>query len=207
MARLCLECGGVVPDRDPHRHGTQPLLCSAQCKVRRRRKTTALWIKANHDRKLSGDAKYRELYKQTKPDYFREHYAKNREKRKRQANEWYHANSEYALEQRKVYVAANPEKARAWGRKSANKRRAIKQEVFVEVVEARVVFDRDKGQCGICGEPVDPMSPWEVDHIVPISKGGAHGYANVQLSHRSCNRKKHDRIPKGQRSLFQVVVK
>lgn len=124
----------------------------------------------------------------------REWKKQNREKLARKSREWYHANSEYALERRKEYVAANPEKARAWGRKSANKRHAIKKQVFVEAVEARVVFERDKGQCGICGEQVDPMSPWEVDHIMPISKGGLHAYANVQLAHRSCNRKKHDRV-------------
>lgn len=121
----------------------------------------------------------------------REWKKRNREKLARKSREWYHANSEYALERQKAYVATRPiELRRQLGRKSRSKRRAIELQVFVEVVDARVVFERDKGQCGICGEPVDPMSRWEVDHIVPISKGGAHAYANVQLAHRQCNRAK-----------------
>jgi 5-methylcytosine-specific restriction endonuclease McrA len=66
--------------------------------------------------------------------------------------------------------------------------------VFVDDVDPRVVFERDKGVCGICLTPVDPASKWEIDHIVPISKGGPHAYANVQLSHRRCNRSKSARL-------------
>jgi 5-methylcytosine-specific restriction endonuclease McrA len=136
-------------------------------------------------------AEYRKRRKEANPDEFREHYAKNRELRKRQASEWYRKNTEYALERQKAYTAARPiELRRALGRRSRAKRRAIEKNVFVEVVDSRVVFDRDQGVCGICRELVEMTSQWEVDHIVPISKGGAHSYANVQLAHKKCNRSK-----------------
>ena len=55
------------------------------------------------------------------------------------------------------------------------------------------VFERDHWVCGICGGGVDsglkypdPMSP-SLDHVVPISKGGAHSFSNVQCSHLICN--------------------
>lgn len=128
------------------------------------------------------------------PNYFKQYYAANKERRKHESQAWYHANADRALENRKVYVAANRDKARGWGRKSANTRRAILNQVFVEVVDPRVVFDRDRGVCGICASLVDPASPWEIDHVVPISKGGPHSYANVQLSHRACNRSKSARL-------------
>lgn len=32
--------------------------------------------------------------------------------------------------------------------------------------------------------------PIEVDHIVPISRGGSHTYDNLQAAHANCNRKK-----------------
>ena len=50
--------------------------------------------------------------------------------------------------------------------------------------------------CGICGEPIDYTLPYldpgefVVDHIVPLSKGGADTLANKQAAHRSCNRAK-----------------
>jgi len=149
-------------------------------------------------------AEYRRRRKLKNPDEFRDHYAKNKERRKRASSEWYHANVDRALQNRREYVAKNRDKARVWGRKSANKRRAITKDVFIEAVDPRVVFAKANGVCGICGEAVEMKSRWEVDHIIPISKGGTHCYANVQLSHRKCNRSKAARLPQGQPTLFQV---
>lgn len=54
--------------------------------------------------------------------------------------------------------------------------------------------------CGICGKPVDkslkfphPLSP-EIDHIVPVDKGGSSDLDNLQLAHRCCNRQKSDKL-------------
>ncbi len=50
--------------------------------------------------------------------------------------------------------------------------------------------------CGICGEPIDYtleyLDPREfvVDHIVPLSRGGADTLDNKQAAHRECNRSK-----------------
>lgn len=200
----CLECGSDVPLRLKCCGGNQPGFCSDECRTKRKRKTVQRWVIDNRDKKVALDTEARARFNKKRPDYFREHYAKNRERRKRQSNEWYHANSARALEARKEYVVANPEKARRWGRKSANTRRAITKRVFVEAVDPDVVFSRDKGICGICCKSVDVTSHWEIDHIVPISKGGAHGYDNVQLAHRKCNRAKAAR-PQGQPTLFQVA--
>jgi 5-methylcytosine-specific restriction endonuclease McrA len=59
---------------------------------------------------------------------------------------------------------------------------------------------RDGWVCGICAEIVDPAQQWpaagspSVDHVVPLSKGGAHDPSNVQLAHLSCNSSKGDRL-------------
>lgn len=159
--------------------------------------------------KAYGAVKRKEFHEQH-PDYFKEHYAKNAERKKRQAGEWYHANAERAGKRQKAYNAKrraeHPDHVLAVKQRHAAKRRAIVHRVFVEVVDRRTVFTRDKGVCGICGKRVDVKSKWEVDHIIPISKGGAHAYANVQLAHQVCNRSKNARLPKGQPTLFQVAV-
>lgn len=102
--------------------------------------------------------------------------------------------SERAVARTAEWNRKNPEHARWLMRKEDAKRRAREREVFIEAVDHRVVFERDNGICGICKLDVDKMSPWEVDHIVPISKGGLHAYANVQLAHRKCNRSKAARL-------------
>ncbi|MGP5930327.1 HNH endonuclease [Corynebacterium glyciniphilum] len=53
-----------------------------------------------------------------------------------------------------------------------------------------------KWTCHICGGPIDPHCEYpsplygSVDHIVPLSRGGAHIYENVKAAHLSCNSKK-----------------
>lgn len=68
-----------------------------------------------------------------------------------------------------------------------------------ELIVSSEVFARDGWVCGICGASVDkglkhpdPMSV-SLDHIVPVSKGGAHSMANVQCAHLFCNTSKGNR--------------
>lgn len=70
------------------------------------------------------------------------------------------------------------------------------------------VFNRDGWRCQLCGVKTpkrlrgtyDPRAP-ELDHIMPISLGGAHTYANTQCSCRKCNGEKGAKFI-GQMRLF-----
>ena len=62
----------------------------------------------------------------------------------------------------------------------------------------RVIAERDGWLCQLCGDPVErdaavpePLAP-TVDHIIPLSCGGAHDEMNVQLAHFICNSRKAD---------------
>jgi 5-methylcytosine-specific restriction endonuclease McrA len=67
-------------------------------------------------------------------------------------------------------------------------------------VSKLVVFERDEWHCQICRSEVDPALAFphpqsaSLDHKVPITKGGSHTYANVQLAHLACNQAKGNRI-------------
>lgn len=77
-----------------------------------------------------------------------------------------------------------------------NRRRAAKRQAFVEKVDLKAVYERDKGRCGICLKKM-VLRGATLDHILPLAKGGEHSYRNIQLAHRSCNSRKRDtaRIP------------
>ncbi|MBO0881925.1 MAG: HNH endonuclease [Mycobacterium sp.] len=71
--------------------------------------------------------------------------------------------------------------------------------VEYEQVDKRAVFVRDRWRCGICGEKVDkrlkrghPRAA-SLDHMVPMSCGGGHTYANTQCAHWDCNVNKSNR--------------
>lgn len=72
-------------------------------------------------------------------------------------------------------------------------RRAQKAGAEAEKFKPREIFDRDGWVCGICDERVlkslrypDPRSA-SLDHVVPLSRGGAHTRANTRCSHLVCN--------------------
>jgi 5-methylcytosine-specific restriction endonuclease McrA len=69
------------------------------------------------------------------------------------------------------------------------KARAARHGVPYEPVNRLRVFERDRWICGLCGEPVDREDA-SLDHVVPMSRGGAHSYANTQCSHLLCNIRK-----------------
>jgi 5-methylcytosine-specific restriction endonuclease McrA len=56
------------------------------------------------------------------------------------------------------------------------------------------LYLRDKGRCGICGDPVKIYSSKvQLDHIVPLSHGGSEETDNLQLAHAYCNQRKGSR--------------
>ena len=89
-----------------------------------------------------------------------------------------------------------------YGRRVAKaQRRARQRSLPYESVDPIAVFERDGWQCHICGGhvpsdlrglPVD-LAP-ELDHIIPLAKGGHHVWDNLGLAHRKCNLEKSDRM-------------
>lgn len=96
---------------------------------------------------------------------------------------------------RAAYLKRHPEQLA-----SAKRRRALKRGATAERFADAEIFERDGWRCGLCGRLVDKalkypdlFSP-SLDHVLPLSKGGQHTRANVQLAHLTCNIKKRDRV-------------
>jgi 5-methylcytosine-specific restriction endonuclease McrA len=91
---------------------------------------------------------------------------------------------------------------------AAARRRARLKGCQLESVDRLVVFRRDGWMCHLCGVKTrrelmgtrHPLAP-ELDHVVPLAKGGAHTYANTACAHSKCNRAKGMRVL-GHPSLF-----
>lgn len=97
---------------------------------------------------------------------------------------------------------------RAVKRVARSKERARLRNASIESVDPRRVFDRDGWRCHLCSRRTperlrgsyDPRAP-ELDHIVPLSKGGEHSYRNTACACRHCNGLKSDGVA-GQLRLF-----
>lgn len=82
------------------------------------------------------------------------------------------------------------------------KRRALERGATIaDPINPDFILDRDKYQCYICGikTPKKLRGTYkdnapEIDHIIPLSKGGLHIESNLRCSCRKCNGLKSDRI-------------
>lgn len=87
----------------------------------------------------------------------------------------------------------DPDRRRRQLRAKSQRRRAAARAVDAELVDRDRVGDRDGWKCGICRRRVSrslayphQRSP-SLDHVVPLSEGGPHTYANCRISHLACN--------------------
>lgn len=85
-------------------------------------------------------------------------------------------------------------------------RRARLKSAFVENVYPSVVFERDNYRCHLCGKKCKQGLPGShpdaatLDHVIPLSLGGPHSYANIATAHRRCN------ISKGVRAMNEQLA-
>ena len=94
-----------------------------------------------------------------------------------------------------------------------HKHRALHFNVEYEYINSLKVFMRDGWHCQICGK-VTPKerrgtnytNAPELDHRIPMSKGGGHLYSNVQCACRKCNGEKSNKDNRGQMPLFEIAA-
>jgi hypothetical protein len=151
---------------------------------------------------------YRENYKEEIRRRHEMWRRKNKDKLKVWQEKW--NNSETAKLSRKKYKKS--QKGRMNDYKSRLKRRSVKYKVSFTPIERKQILDRDKWKCQICGVKVHDRSTgnWNtpnkanIDHIIPISKGGNSLPNNLQILCRTCNLKKHDNV-EVQLSIFNEM--
>lgn len=103
---------------------------------------------------------------------------------------------EYARAAAVVWRAAHPEKVRAY----AAIYRGRKFAATVESFTPAEIFDRDDWVCGLCMGAINKATPYpnpmsvSLDHVIPLSRGGAHSRQNTQAAHLVCNLRKHNKV-------------
>lgn len=193
--KKCVVCGEVFAQA---RLGRPRLYCSTKCKesgptARSKKLARAARWRDREDRREAArqrTADWRAVDPERTKRADRSNYERFREKRIAAAAAYRDANREKTREMARAYAKAHPD---AVWRSDAN-RRAREREAFVEVVDRAVLYQRDRGMCGLCGRHVSGADA-SVDHIIPLSKGGLHSYANTQIAHLVCNLKRGNRGP------------
>lgn len=103
------------------------------------------------------------------------HYANNREKCIALAGAWAKANPD------KVAVRRQKRRVEKYGNTQIDRLLTA-----TEWTETKEYFDH---RCAYCGRQPEKLT---IDHIVPLSRGGAHTKENIVPACRSCNSSKHN---------------
>jgi 5-methylcytosine-specific restriction endonuclease McrA len=119
--------------------------------------------------------------------------------------DYYASNSNKVYEINRRWAAKNPEKVKEYSRRIFAKRKALKQENgHVPYTEAEVLEIYGL-VCHVCNLDINIEAPrvtsggdgWELglqlDHVIPLSKGGSDSIDNIKPIHVLCNMKKGGR--------------
>lgn len=124
--------------------------------------------KRNHKAILAKEAEYRAIHRDKRHAYGVEYKRRNKEA---------------------LLAKQRTSEGKAQRRMVSAARRARVRGQFIEDVDPRIVYQTHGGCCGICKEFV-PVENFDVDHVIPIARGGMHGYVNCTPAHPICNKRK-----------------
>jgi 5-methylcytosine-specific restriction endonuclease McrA len=103
------------------------------------------------------------------------------------------------LARQKDWRQRNPKKAHAYVRASHSKRRDASNGESLTSAEWLALLEHHGGRCAYC-ESDDNV---EIDHRIPLIRGGSNTIENILPACRSCNRRKHRRTEEEFRELLQ----
>lgn len=204
--RICSKCGQEFPltsefwyKRKSNKDGYSTE-CKECCKVR-----ASKWQKENREKRREISHRYMLKNLEKTRTASLSWYYRNREKQSKRALKWSQDNHDRKLEtnrkwradnrqkQREYHILwceNNPEKAKA----KVNRRRArrVHAEGNFTSDHIKSLYDFQEGRCFHCD--CDISAYYEIDHWIPLSKGGSNWPENLRLLCQFCNRSKGDRF-------------
>lgn len=135
----------------------------------------------------------------------KQYAGEHREQEKERAAKWRRDNpdkarasarSNYLKRKQKVaeynrsYREQNPDKVKLWSRNRKAKERGSSGRISLKRVNE--LFELQDFKCAACKISL-AYAGFQIDHIIPLSKGGIHHDSNIQILCPTCNKRKSDR--------------
>lgn len=199
-------------------------VCSPECRAEDNRRRAGKWRRENPDREKARKAEYRKRNKENVAERKARYYRENREQELARSAQWREENRGHVREYQARYRSNNRAKARSYHKDYREKHRA-EMAAYVREYRKRnrkrinrmdlakwhrrrakelagsvsegireQLLKRQKGRCVACGANLKECGS-HLDHIRPLSRGGPHEDANLQLLCPACNLSKSDRDP------------
>lgn len=167
--RACEFCGTSLEGRRSNAR-----FCGRPCKM-------AHWHAANRGTE-EGKARERERNS--------ERYSRESGHRRAYARGVYRSDPDAGREKARPYRADHPERRLEAGDVRSERMKTNPGYVPFARAEWDRVLNRHGNRCAYCGD----SGPMEMDHVVPISRGGRHALANIVPACPPCNRSKQARF-------------
>lgn len=158
----------------PKGHVSERMTSNTDCVACMRERSQKRYEKKGDEIRAAARARFAADY-EVSPERFRERSKRN-----------YWADPDAWKERVRAYIAANPEKSRV--SRALSRTRDLPGSFSVDDLITK--FCQQAGIC-VCG--ADLASAWQIDHIVPISRGGDNWPDNIQLLCPRCNQSKHNK--------------
>lgn len=192
--RECAHCGGSLEGMRSHAK-----YCSKRCKNNAAH-VRIYWRGKQSDKQVDVPPRRQkktrpptEAEKATRKSAFRDRYASDpelRERLKAAARRQYYKKQEENQIYSRNYRAANKSTRRA----QAERRKALvaaSGPIPITPREWRRLKARYRGCCAYCAQPCESL---QMDHVIPLAKGGRHAPANILPACPSCNISKRDNL-------------
>jgi len=159
----------------PRGHVAERYTLNGGCLMCRRENTKA-WCAANKNERV----KYMAIYRK-----------KHKDKIAKSKAAYWENNKDKVAKCNAAWRDSNPEKSRCINR--ARRARILNAEGRHTVADVRRIFAAQRGKCAHCR--ISIKAGYHVDHIQPISRGGANWPRNLQLLCAPCNLRKNAADP------------
>lgn len=147
-------------------------------------------------------------WREANKDYYKNYYLKNKQKIDEYQKKYNEENPEKHVQASRKYLKNNPEYVKIWKLKNKEKLREYsRKREALKLGNGHSPYTEDQvlstygTSCNECKLPIDMNAPrqtgldgWEnglqIDHFIPISKGGPDTLKNVRPTHGLCNLRK-----------------
>lgn len=189
--RDCPICGGSFTG------GQKKKYCSDSCRDR------AHYVRNNRREERQ---RYRESHREADRENNRNFYKRHRKERNKECRDYYKRTAPVRREKALEYYLEHLEERREYSRNreinyktpshraaSHKRRKRVRDSPFHHTGQDELhQYNMQRGKCCYCDKPI-LFEEADIDHVVPVSRGGNNGRGNILVACQTCNRSKSNK--------------
>lgn len=207
MERLCTKCGRILDYSCFSFTNGKPVAICKECKSEYDKE---YYLRKREEKKqkshlyyINNKDKVREYIEKNKDKIkIRSHnnYLKNIEKHRKHNYDFYHSHKESVKLNRKIWGQEHTFLNKLYSKICLAKRRCSGE---IKTSDLKSILLRQNNKCDYCGVELNEEN-MQLDHIIPVSKGGDNSLDNIHFVCKNCNLRKFTREEKEFKKILSL---